>query len=71
MALLAILAEASEPSKTPFYIVGGVLAAYAVVLAAVGILKPDFPGGETGARGVMAFSVVLVAAAMAAAVIST
>ena len=70
MALLSILAEASEPSKTPFYVVGGALAVWAVGVSAVGILKPDFPGGDTGSRGVMAISVLLVVAAMVTAIIT-
>jgi hypothetical protein len=55
-------------SKAPFYIAGGVLALYAVVLAALGITRPSFPGGARGARGVMALSFVLVVVALAMAV---
>jgi hypothetical protein len=67
MHALSILAEAG-PSKTPFFIAGGALAAWAVILAAFGISRPDFPGSAIAARGVMAISVVLVATAMAVAV---
>jgi hypothetical protein len=67
-ALLVAAAEHAEPSKTGFYIVGGVLAAWAVTLAAIGLNRPDFPGGAGAARGVMAISAVLVIGAMAAAV---
>jgi hypothetical protein len=68
--LNAILA-AAEPSKTPFYIAGGVLALYAVALAGVGLTKPSFPFSERGARGVMALSFVLVAIAIAMAVVTS
>jgi hypothetical protein len=67
MHVLSILAEAG-PSKTPFFIVGGGLAAWAVILAAIGLSRPEFPGGQAAARGVMAISTVLVAAAMVTAV---
>jgi hypothetical protein len=72
MHVLAVLAaEHAEPSKAPFYIVGGALALWAVVLAAAGLSRPEFPGSEAASRGVMAFSTVLVIAAMVAAVISS
>jgi hypothetical protein len=67
MHVLSILAEAG-PSKTPFFIVGGGLAAWAVILAALGLSRPDFPGSATAARGVMVISALLVAGAMVAAV---
>jgi hypothetical protein len=33
---------ASEPSKTPFYLAGGLLAGWAVLLGAFGFTHPDF-----------------------------
>ncbi len=69
MHVLSVLAaEVVEPSKTPFFIAGGALAAWAVVLSAIGLSRPEFPGNAAAARGVMAISAVLVLAAMAAAV---
>ena len=70
-ALLVLAAEEAEPSKTGFYVVGGALAAWAVVLGVIGLRSPEFPGSERGARGVMAISAVLVVAAMAAAVLTS
>lgn len=70
-ALVVLAAEAAEPSKTPFYIVGGALALWAVVLAGAGLSRPEFPGSEAASRGVMAISTVLVIAAMAAAVFTS
>jgi hypothetical protein len=68
-ALLVLAAEAAEEtSKTAFYLAGGALAAWAVILAAVGLTRPEFPGSDGAARGVMAISTVLVLAALAAAV---
>ena len=69
-ALLVLAAEEAEPSKTLFYVCGGVLAAWAVVLGLVGLRSPDFPGSDGAARGVMLVSAVLVVASMAAAVIT-
>ena len=68
-ATLVLAAEAVEKSKLPFYILGGALAAWAVVLGLVGLARPSFPAG-TAERGVMGLTVVLVLAAMATAVIT-
>ena len=67
-ALLVAAAEHAEPSKTAFFIAGGALAAWAVILAFFGLTRPEFPGNAAAARGVMAISTVLVAGAMVAAV---
>ena len=68
--LLVLAADAEEPSKVPFYIAGGLLAGWAVVLGAIGLSRPQFPGGLTGERGVIAITVVLVAATMSMAVVT-
>lgn len=70
-ALVALAAEEAEPSKTPFYLVGGLWAAYAVVLGVVGSTRPNFPGNAGTAKLIYATSTVLMIAAMAAAVISS
>jgi hypothetical protein len=69
-ALLVLAAEKAEHSKTAFYLCGGLLAAWAVVLGFVGLRSPDFPGSATAARGVMALTAVLMLAAMATAIIT-
>ena len=69
-ALLVLAAEEAEPSKTAFYVAGGALAAWAVVLGAIGLRSADFPGSESASRGVIAVTSVLVIAAMATAVIT-
>jgi hypothetical protein len=68
--VLAVVLAVSEPSKVPWYISGGVLALYAVVLAAIGLRRPDFPGSIRGQRAVIAVSVVLVAVAIGSAILS-
>lgn len=60
-ALLVLAAEEAEPSKASFYIGGGVLAAWAVVLSAIGLSRPDFPGSKGATRGIYAISGILVA----------
>lgn len=55
-------------SKTPFFIGGGVLAIWAVVLATLGLRNPSFPGDARGQRAVMAISLVLAVVAMGLAV---
>jgi hypothetical protein len=65
--VLSLLAVA-EPSKAPFYLVGGALALWAVILAGIGLTRPSFPTGAGGERAVIGISFVLMAAAMATAV---
>jgi len=69
-ALLVLAAEEAEPSKTPFYLVGGVLVAWAIALTALGMTQPKFPGSDQAARGVMAISFLLVLATAASAVLT-
>ncbi len=51
MSALLLITAADEPSKVPFFIIGGALAVYAVILATIGIQRPDFPcnSGASGA----------------------
>jgi plastocyanin len=59
---------ASAPSKSPFYLAGGLLAGWAVLLGAFGITHPEFPGSAAASRFVMLTSAVLVAATVTTAV---
>ena len=58
-------AEEHHKSELPFFIAGGLLACFAVIISVVGFKRPEFPGNGAAARGVMAVSAVLVAGAMA------
>ena len=63
--------EAHHGDSTPFYIAGGALAVWAVLISALGIAKHEtFPSGNSGKAGVMAISTLLVLATMITAVTS-
>jgi hypothetical protein len=66
--VLTTLLAAAEPSKVPFFIAGGVLALWAVVLSSVGLTHPAFPSSAAGQRGVILISLVLAALAIAMAI---
>lgn len=70
-AALVFAVDDYEPSKVPFYIGGGVLAVWAVLLGVAGLRAETFPQNDTAARAVMGISVVLVAAAIATALITS
>jgi hypothetical protein len=59
------VAEKHHKSELPFFLAGGLLASFAVLISVFGFKKPDFPASEGAARGVMALGAVLVASAMA------
>jgi plastocyanin len=61
----------AEKSKTAFYIAGGLLVAWAVIVSAgLGLRNDDFPGNESGQRAVIGLTVLLVIATAATAVIT-
>ncbi len=66
--MLTLLLAAAEPSKVPFYIAGGLLAVWAVVVSAIGFSRPSFPFGGAGQRAVMGVSIVLAVLAVAMAI---
>jgi plastocyanin len=63
---------AAEKSKVPFYIAGGALVAWALIVSVViGMRVPSFPRTVAAERTVMAVSVVLVLAAVSMAVVTS
>jgi|GraSoiStandDraft_5_1057265.scaffolds.fasta_scaffold544567_2 hypothetical protein len=66
-----LLLTAAETSKTPFFIIGGALAVYAVILATIGIQRPKFPFSARGERSVILLTVVMVVLAIAAAILTS
>jgi hypothetical protein len=70
-ALLVLAAVEEHTSKTPFYIAGGALVVFAVIIAAVGTRGAEtFPATKGARNGICLLAAVLVAAAMATAVIT-
>lgn len=62
----------AEKSKVPFYIAGGALVVWALVVSlGLGLRKPDFPATKAAQRGVIAVTAVLVLAAASTAVITS
>ncbi len=49
--------------ETPFFVAGAILVVFAIAISIFGFKRPDFPGDASAARGVMALSIALVAAA--------
>jgi hypothetical protein len=68
---LLLLTAADTTSKVPFFIIGGALAVYAVILSTIGIQRPQFPGGASGQRGVIGLTLVLVVLAIGAAILTS
>jgi plastocyanin len=63
---------AAEKSKVPFYIAGGALVLWALLVSlGLGLRKPDFPGSLGGQRAVSAITAVLVLAAVSTAVLTS
>jgi len=52
----------------PFFVAGGLLAAYAIAVSVYGFRDPDFPDNAGAARGVMGVGAVLTVAAIFAAI---
>jgi hypothetical protein len=61
---------AAAPNKVPYYVAGGLLALWAVLLAVWGISHTEFPESHGKGRLVMFTSFVLVVATMGAAVLT-
>ena len=71
LTVIAAAAEHEESSKTLFYVAGAILAAFAVIVSAIGIRGHEtFPPSKGAARAVMALAAVLVAFTMFSAVIT-
>jgi hypothetical protein len=71
-ALLVLAAlEAHKPDKTAFYIAGGALVVFAVVIAVIGVRGAEtFPATRRARTAVCALAALLVAATMASAVLT-
>jgi len=72
IAFLMLAAEeaAEEGSHTAFYIAGGALAAWALVVSAIGITSHNFPGNKAGRAAVIGLTAIFVLGATSTAVIT-
>ena len=68
--MVPLLLASSEPSKVPWYIAGLLLASWAVILAWIGLSRPEFPYNVRGQRAVIGISLLLVVFALAAAILT-
>jgi hypothetical protein len=69
LALITFAAE--EGSKTAYYVAGAALAAFAVIISAIGISRHEtFPPSKGATRAVMGLAAILVVATMASAVLT-
>jgi hypothetical protein len=71
MSGLMLITAAGEPSKVPFFIIGGALAVYAVILGTIGIRRPGFPFNERGQRGVIAMTAIIAVLSVGAAILTS
>ena len=60
--------EEHHKSEMPFFVAGGLLAAYAIAVSVYGFRDPDFPDNAGAARGVMSVGVLLTIAAVFCAI---
>lgn len=65
---LLVLASESGRSEVPFFVLGGLFAAWAVVIGGLGTASASFPGGRAVGIVVSAVSLLLAAACMALSV---
>ena len=72
-AMLVSAAEVAEEESEPvaFYVAGGIAAAWAIVLFAIGMRSHAFPSGKAAQGLVTLISILVVAGAMASAVLSS
>jgi hypothetical protein len=63
--------EEEEAEPVAFYLLGGLAALWAITLFAIGMRSHTFPGSAAAQRVVTLISVLIVAAAMASAVLSS
>lgn len=61
--LTSILASSEGSSEVPYFIAGGLFAAWAIVISLIGLRRHDFPSGGAG-RGLILVTVLLAAATL-------
>jgi hypothetical protein len=66
--VLSSIFVAATVSKVPFYVAGGALAIWAVVLSAFALTRPSFPSNIGGQRLVIGVTFVIVVVTIAMAI---
>ena len=69
--LIAMVEGEEEPSKTLYFVAGGVLVLFAIGISVFGFTRPNFPSSPTQARAVMAVSAGLTLFVLVAVVITS
>jgi hypothetical protein len=69
--VLSGVLAAAEPSHVPFFIAGAVFALWALVLAWIGLTRPNFPFNLMGQRAVIGVSFTLAVLAVAMAIVTS
>ncbi len=71
LLILASAEGAEETSKVPFYLAGGLLTLFAVLVGALGVVRHDFPSSQGAARAVMGLAALLVVVTMVTSVLTS
>lgn len=68
---LITASEASVSSEIPFFVIGGIFAAWALLVGGLGTAKATFPGTRGATAAICAVSVLLGLVAMALIIVVT
>lgn len=69
--LLITATEGKVSTEIPFFVIGAVFAAWALVVGGLGTARATFPGGKGAVAAICGVSVLLAAASMALIVVVT
>lgn len=70
LVLASAAAAGEEKSQAAFYLAGGLLAAWGVLLGVLGTVRPSLPSGQGGARAIMGLTGLLVVGACVSAALT-
>ena len=69
--LIATVEGEEEPSKTLYFVAGGILVLFAIAISVFGFTRPSFPSSPMQARAVMAVSAGLTVFVLVAVVVTS
>lgn len=70
-SFLVLAAEASVSKEIPFFVIGGIFAAWALLVGGLGTARATFPDSKGATVAISVVSVVLAVAAMALIIVVT